>query len=434
MLQLMQIVLEASMEVQKTTLSNGLTIVTDTLPTVETVSLGVWVRVGSRYESADFNGISHMLEHMAFKGTEQRDARQIAEEIESVGGHLNAFTSSETTAYHASVMKENVFLALNMIADILQNSTFLDEELTRERAVIIQEIAHSQDSPEDLVFESFQQLSYPEHPLGRSILGQSNNIKRIQREDLFDFMKKHYGATRMIVAAAGNLDHEVFCRWCEDVFPVVSRVTGEKPQAAKYRGGFSHLERNFEQLHMVVGYPGPSALDSKRFAAGVGSIILGGGMSSRLFQEIREKLGLAYAIYSFNSTYEDTGQFGVYAGTTSGQAKLLLETLHVELNKYLSSLKEEELIRAKAQLRSGILMSLERTSSRVERIARDTALFGAPTPIERVIASIDDVSLNDIKSCFQTIFSCAPTIATVGTKPDNLVDEEVTNMFSRVSL
>ena len=171
MLQLMQIVLEASMEVQKTTLSNGLTIVTDTLPTVETVSLGVWVRVGSRYESADFNGISHMLEHMAFKGTEQRDARQIAEEIESVGGHLNAFTSSETTAYHASVMKENVFLALNMIADILQNSTFLDEELTRERAVIIQEIAHSQDSPEDLVFESFQQLSYPEHPLGRSILG-----------------------------------------------------------------------------------------------------------------------------------------------------------------------------------------------------------------------------------------------------------------------
>jgi len=416
--------------VRQTVLPNGLTIVTDFMDTVETVSLGVWVRVGSRYEPAAINGVSHMLEHMAFKGTHRRSARQIAEEIESVGGHLNAFTSSEVTAYHATVMKEDVALAVNIIADILQNSVFDEEELVRERSVILQEIGHAQDSPEDLVFEAFQETAYPGQPLGRSILGPPEIVASMRRESLIAYMSEHYGAARMVVAGAGKLDHEEFATLCGDALGGLPAGSIAGPEMAQYRGGFAHLERDFEQLHLVVGYAGPGARDDWRYAAGVASMVLGGGMSSRLFQEVRENLGLAYSIYSFTSLYEDAGIVGVYAGTGVEQAALLLERLREELEKSVSDISEEELRRAKAQLRAGVLMSLESTSSRAERLARDIAVYGKPVPYETIIRAIASVSRDDVCDSLRRILGTEATVAAVGPRHEKFDLKTLTASFS----
>ena len=309
------------MSVQTSRLANGLRVVSDPVDHVETASIGLWVDVGARCESEETNGMSHLLEHMAFKGTERRSARDIAEEIEAVGGHLNAYTSRETTAYYAKVMKEDVPLALDLLADILQHSTFDPEELERERAVVIQEIAQVNDTPDDLVFDRFQETAYPDQPLGRSILGPPERVGSYSRDALAGYMAAQYRAARMVLVGSGRIDHDGLVAAAEEAFTALPEGPTAAPAAAVYGGGDCRIVRDLEQAHLVVGFDGVAYDDDDFYALQVLSTLLGGGMSSRLFQEIRERRGLAYSVFTFSSSYADGGIFGVYAGAGEDRAR-----------------------------------------------------------------------------------------------------------------
>ena len=303
------------MTTQLSTLANGLRVATDRVDTVDTVSLGIWVDVGTRHEAADINGVAHFLEHMAFKGTERRSALAIAEEIEAVGGHLNAYTSRESTAYYAKVLKEDVPLALDILSDILQHSTFEPQELERERAVILQEIGQANDTPDDIIFDHFQECAYPDQAMGRPVLGRPEIIRQLGRDAVLAYLRDHYGAQRMVLAAAGNLDHDHVASLAEKLLGDLPAERSATTEPARYAGGDRREERDLEQLHLVLGFPGPVLGDPDFYAASVLSTAFGGGMSSRLFQEIREKRGLVYTIHSFVHGYRDGGLFGIYAGT-----------------------------------------------------------------------------------------------------------------------
>lgn len=402
------------MTVEQSELSNGMRVVTDRMESVETVSLGVWTRVGTRYEDASLNGVSHMLEHMAFKGTARRDARGIAEEIEAVGGHLNAFTSREVTAYHATVLKEDVPLAVDIVADILQHSLFEQGELEREREVVLQEIGQANDTPEDVVFDSFQLAAYPDQPLGMPVLGPPEIVSGLTRDQLIGYMQTHYSAPRMVFAAAGKLDHDEIVGLVEDHFADLPAGEGTLTDAAAYRGGDAREDRTLEQAHLVMGFDGVGYHDPDYYAAGVASTLLGGGMSSRLFQEIREKRGLVYSIYSFASSYSDGGLFGVYAGTGEQGLGELMPVLCDELARAATDIGGEELARAKAQLRAGIVMSLESSYSRSEQIAGQVGIYGAAVPIEELQSRIAAVTEEDVMRVIARILSSAPTIAAIG--------------------
>lgn len=402
------------MTLNQTVLPNGMTVVTDYMESVETVSLGAWVQVGGRFETAEINGVSHMLEHMAFKGTQRRSALDIALEFENVGGQLNAYTSSEVTAYHATILKEDVALAVDIIADILQHSVFDEDELERERMVILQEIGHAQDSPEDQVFEAFQMTAFPDQPVGRPILGPAANVSAMQRTTLVEYMRTHYTAPRVIFAAAGKLDHDALVRSVEEQFGSLTSEGEAAPEPALYQGGAARLERPIEQAHLTLGFEGCSYRDPDRYAMGVASMILGGGMSSRLFQRIRETLGLVYSIYCFTSPYSDTGLFGVYAGTgEDGLAQLVPEICN-ELLRATDGFEEQELLRAKAQLRSGAVMALESTQTRAERIARDTAIHGHPVAMADVLQEIEALTASDIQAAIRRVLTSKPTVSAVG--------------------
>jgi len=303
------------MSVRVTTLENGMRVLTDQMDSVETVSLGVWVDVGTRHEPASVNGVAHLLEHMAFKGTDRRSALDIAAEIEAVGGHLNAYTSREHTAYYAKVLKENVALAVDILADILQSSVFDPKELERERTVILQEIGQAFDTPDDIIFDLFQERAFPDQAMGRPVLGRAEIIRRIDRDTVAGYMRRHYAAPGMLLAAAGNIDHEALVALARRQFTKLAAERVARSDPARYVGGELREERELEQVHVVLGFPGFRFADEDYYAASVVSAALGGGMSSRLFQEIREKRGLVYAIYSFTHAYSDGGVFGVYAGT-----------------------------------------------------------------------------------------------------------------------
>ncbi|MBM3486698.1 MAG: insulinase family protein [Alphaproteobacteria bacterium] len=402
------------MTIRLETLPNGLRIATQRMDTVETVSLGVWVHVGTRHEAAEVNGVSHLLEHMAFKGTARRSARQIAEEIEAVGGYLNAYTSREITAYTATILKDDVALAVDIIADILQNSVFDETELARERSVVLQEIGQAEDTPDDIVFDHFQKAAFRDQPMGRPVLGPAEIIGAMPRAALVDYMGRHYAPPRMVISAAGNLDHHGFV-------DVVARAFDHLPPGgrgdavpASYGGGEEREERELEQAHLVLGFEGFSYADPDYYAQSVYSTILGGGMSSRLFQEIRENRGLVYSIYSFNSSYEDSGLFGVYAGTGPDQLPELVPVLCEEIRGTLAGVTDDEMKRARAQLRAGILMSLESTSSRAEQIARQIIFFGRPIPIDEISARIMAVDGASVRRVAERILTKKPTLAAVG--------------------
>jgi predicted Zn-dependent peptidase len=402
------------MTVEQSQLANGMRVVTDRMESVETVSLGVWTRVGTRYEEASLNGVSHMLEHMAFKGTARRNAYGIAEEIEAVGGHMNAFTSREVTAYHATILKEDVALATDIIADILQHSLFEQGELERERDVVLQEIGQANDTPEDVVFDGFQLAAYPDQPLGMPVLGPPEIVSGLTRDQLIGYMQTHYSAPRMVFAAAGKLDHDEIVALVEDHFSDLPSGEGTLAEAASYRGGDTREDRTLEQAHLVMGFDGVGYHDPDYYAAGVASTLLGGGMSSRLFQEIREKRGLVYSIYSFASSYSDGGLFGVYAGTGEQGLGELMPVLCDELARAATDIGEEELARAKAQLRAGIVMSLESSYSRSEQIAGQVGIYGAAVPIQELQSRIAAVTEADVMRVIARILSSAPTIAAIG--------------------
>lgn len=402
------------MTVEVSTLSNGIRVVTETMPAVGTVSCGVWVGAGARNEPAEFNGVAHLLEHMAFKGTERRSAQEIVEEIESVGGHLNAYTSREQTAYYAKVLKEDVRLALDLLADILQNSTFDAAELERERTVIIQEIGQAHDTPDDRVFDYFQMAAYPDQPLGRPVLGSAEIVGSMPRETIMGYMRTSYGGDRMVLAAAGNLDHAKVVDQATRVFDGIP-ATGEiRTEPGSYAGG-NHLEhRDLEQVHLLLGFPGFSYRDDDFYTAMVMSTLFGGGMSSRLFQEIRERRGLVYSIYSYTSFYNDCGLFGIYAGTGPNDVQELLPAICAEIRKLPETLTAVEIERARTQLKAATVMSLESTSARCEQLGQQMLIFDRPLPLAEQVAGIEAVTADDVVRVARRIFSGRPTLAAVG--------------------
>jgi predicted Zn-dependent peptidase len=395
-------------------LDNGLRIVTDRIDSVDTVSLGIWVEVGTRHEAPEVNGVAHFLEHMAFKGTERRSARAIAEEIEAVGGHLNAYTSRESTAYYAKVLKEDLPLALDILADILMHSSFDPAELERERTVILQEIGQANDTPDDIVFDHFQERAFPDQPMGRPVLGSPEIIRRLPRERVMAYLRDHYGAAQMVLSASGNLDHDRIVDLAAKLFSAMPAERAASTEPARYTGGEYRQARELEQLHLVLGFPGLALDDPDYYAAMVVSTAFGGGMSSRLFQEVREKRGLVYAIHSFAHSYRDCGLFGIYAGTGEEEAEELVPVLCDETMRLEQGFTAIELARAKAQIKAGLLMSLESTSARCEQMAQHMLIHGRPfdpAEIVRKIEAVDDVAIGRVVARWR---SAPPTVAALG--------------------
>ena len=401
-------------DIRITTLENGLRVVSDPMRTVETASVGVWINTGARDESLEVSGISHLLEHMAFKGTRRRDAYAIAAEIEAVGGHLNAYTSRENTAYYAKVLKDDVPLALDLLSDILQHSVMDDEELARERAVILQEISQAVDTPDDIIFDHFQETAFPDQAMGRPVLGRPGVLRSMDRERVLAYMGAKYAAPSLIVAAAGRVEHDRLVDMVAETFndlPTAGADVRERPQ---YKGGDYREARELEQVHLVLGVEGVAYTDDDYYAASILSALLGGGMSSRLFQEVREKRGLAYAISSFLSAYTDTGVFGIYAGTGSEEAAELLPLVMDEIDKVKADVTAEEVNRARAQLKASLLMGLESTSSRCEQVAQQMLVFGRPIPTEEIVAKVDAVDEAAVTRVAERLFAGQPTLAAVG--------------------
>ncbi|MDK9721721.1 MAG: insulinase family protein [Rhodospirillales bacterium] len=392
----------------------GLKLVTDTMDRVETATLGVWVEAGTRHESPEINGVAHMLEHMAFKGTEKRSARAIAEEIENVGGHLNAYTSREHTAYYAKVLKEDAGLALDIISDILQHSTFAEDELERERDVVVQEIGQAEDTPDDIIFDHFQAAAFPDQGLGRPVLGTEEIVKGLSRDSVQGYMRKHYGPPRLLVSAAGKIDHDLLAEMVAHQFDRLGPAQAPKSDPASYRGGEARIERDLEQAHVVLGLAGVDYADPDYYAVSVLATLLGGGMSSRLFQEVREKRGLAYSVFAHTTSYVDGGLFSVYAGTDPGRLAELMPVLCEEIVKMQEPVDESELMRARAQLKASVLMSLESTSARCEVLARQMQVFGRPIPPSEVVEMIEAVDAGSVAQAARRLLASRPTLAALG--------------------
>ncbi len=400
--------------IRLTRLPSGLTVVSEKMPRVETVSIGAYVDAGTRHEAAPENGVSHFLEHMAFKGTERRDAAAIAREIENVGGHLNAYTSRENTAFYAKILKEDVGLAADILGDILSHSTFVPEELERERGVILQEIGQANDTPDDIVFDHFQATAYGAQAMGRPVLGTEDTIKAMSREALTGYMRRHYGPSRMVVAAAGALEHEDLLELAKRHFSDLPAAIAAVPEPARYTGGEFREERDLDQVHLCLGFPSVAVNHRLHMATQLLSTLLGGGMSSRLFQEIREKRGLVYSIYSFASPFADGGLFAVYAGTGEDQAEELVPVTLEELRRVQHDVSEDELARAKAQLRASLLMSLESTGSRCEQLARQLQVHGRIIATEETKAKIAAVTVAEVQEAAAMAFRGTPTLAALG--------------------
>ncbi len=374
-------------------LSSGLRVVSHAMPHLGTVALGLWVQSGARHEAEREHGISHLLEHMAFKGTAQRSARDIAEEIEQVGGDLNAATSLDTTHYYARVLKDDINVALELLADIVQNPLYEPDELERERDVILQEIAATRDSPDDLVYDLLQDAAYAGQPLGRSIIGTPESVSAFTTSDLRAFLASHYTAGRMVLSASGNVDHDKLVRAAERLFAAVAPGAPELGDRARYLGGPRHSEKPFEQAHMVMGFEAMSYLDPDFYAAQVFSGLFGGGMSSRLFQEIREKRGLCYSIYSSAWGLNDAGLLTIHAATGADMLDELIGVVNDELARAAEDKpSEREVQRAKAQIKAGILMSFESSVARAEQIARQVLAFDRLVPTEELIERVESVT------------------------------------------
>ena len=402
------------MSVRLSTLSNGMRIVTDTVDSVETVSIGVYVAIGTRHEEPEINGISHLLEHMAFKGTERRSALAIAAEIEDVGGHLNAYTSREHTAFHAKVLKNDVPLALDILADILQRSIFDPTELERERGVILQEIGQANDTPDDIIFDHFQARAFPDQRIGQPVLGSAEIVRRIDRDTLARYMHRNYHAGGMLLIAVGKIEHDNLVRMAERVFGDLGGENGAVFEPARYVGGDFREKRDLEQAHILLGFPGFAFADPDFYAASLVSTALGGGMSSRLFQEVREKRGLVYSVYSFMHGFSDGGVFGIYAGTGEKELGKLMPVLSEEVRRLADGLGSDELERARAQLKAGLLMSLESTMTRVEQQAGHLLVHGTPFDPDDLVRKIDAVDQAAVKRVAEKLRSAPPTLAALG--------------------
>jgi len=392
--------------VQKTVLPNGIQVVTEEIPSVHSVSVGIWVEAGSRDERSEENGISHFIEHMLFKGTQRRSARQIAKEIDAVGGILNAFTSKEFSSFYAKVMAEHLPVALDLLFDLYLNSLFAAEELEKERQVIVQEINMVEDTPDEYIHDLFSQSFWPHHPLGLPILGRLNTISRMDRRTLKGFFLKHYLHIPPIIVAAGKLKHEDLLRPVQEAL----RKIRPRPKERKIHPPRPHPQiqvknKQLEQVHLLLGTQGFSVVHPRRYAFTILNTILGGGMSSRLFQEVREKRGLAYSVYSFASSFVDSGLLGVYVGTGDHTLNRVLQVILREMKRLAeNSIRPKELRSAKEQLKGNLLLSLESTDSRMSRLAKNEIFFHRFVSTEEIIEGIEKVSAEEIGSLAQEIF------------------------------
>ena len=387
------------MTIQLHTLSNGFRIVTESMPGLKSASVGIWVGAGGRHERIEQNGIAHFLEHMAFKGTKSRTPLQIAEAIEDVGGYINAYTSREMTAYYVRLLEDDVALGVDVIADILLNPIFDPNEIEVERGVILQEIGQSLDTPDDIIFDWLQEAAYPDQALGRTILGPSERVQNFTREDLSGFVGEHYGPNQMILAAAGAVDHDEIVKQAEELFghlPSVKPTTLIQP--ARFGGAERRENKDLEQVHFALGIEGPDYRDPEIYTAQIYSSVMGGGMSSRLFQEIREHRGLCYTIFAQAGAYEDTGLTTIYAGTSSEQVSELINVTADQMKRAATDMTDKEVDRARVQMKAGLLMGLESPSNRAERLARLLSIWGRIPTLEETIERIDDVDTAKVKA------------------------------------
>jgi predicted Zn-dependent peptidase len=379
-------------------LPNGFRIVTEAMPGLQSASVGLWVEAGGRHEAPEQNGIAHFLEHMAFKGTKRRSALRIAEEIEDVGGYINAYTSREMTAYYARVLSGDVVMALDVIADIVLNPVFRKADIETERHVILQEIGQALDTPDDIIFDWLHEVSYPDQPFGRTILGPEERVASFKKADFEGFTGQHYGPDQMILSAAGGVDHDAIVAAAERIFGGLKPLGQSTVQPARFVGGERREVKDLEQVHFALSFEGPGYRDDKVYAAQVYSMAMGGGMSSRLFQKIREDRGLCYSIYAQSSAYEDTGQVTIYAGTSEAEIGDLTRLTLDELKRAADDMTEAEVARARAQLRAGLLMGLESPSSRAERNARLLSIWGRVPDVAEAVAKIDAVDTGAVRA------------------------------------
>lgn len=396
-------------------LPNGITVATDTMPDVKTASIGIWVAAGARYEDEDEHGISHLLEHMAFKGTKRRNALQISEEIENVGGELNAATGIEVTSYYARLLGKDIPLAFDLLSDILTNSTFELSELGREQSVIVQEIGGAADDPDDVVYDLFQETAFPEQAIGRPILGTPETVRSFTPEKLRAYMAKRYRGARMTVAAAGAVNHDELLAAATQGLASIPNGDVAKPDQASYAGGLRIINRKLEQTHLVLGLEGVSYHAPERFSVQAFANIAGGGGSSRLFQEVRERRGLCYSIQAFHSSYQDAGLFGVSAGADATDTEELMRVVIAELHEAAEKATQVEVDRAKAQMKVAVLSALESASARADQLGARLLAFGRAIPFEEIECRIDEITLESVRAAGRKLVSGGkPTFVGVG--------------------
>ncbi|MBT2490918.1 insulinase family protein [Streptomyces sp. ISL-96] len=418
--------------VRRTTLPGGLRIVTETLPSVRSATFGIWAHVGSRDETPTLNGATHYLEHLLFKGTEKRSALDISSAIDAVGGEMNAFTAKEYTCYYARVLDTNLPLAIDIVCDMLTGSLIRTEDVDAERGVILEEIAMTEDDPGDVVHDLFARTMFGGTPLGRPVLGTVDTVEALSADRIRRFYKKHYDPTHLVVAAAGNVDHATVVRQVRKAFEragALSRTDAvpldprDGSRIIRTAGRVEHLNRKTEQAHVVLGMPGLSRTDDRRWAMGVLNTALGGGMSSRLFQEVREKRGLAYSVYSYTSSFADCGLFGVYAGCRPAQVHDVLKICRDELEKVAADgLPDEEIDRAVGQLSGSTVLGLEDTGALMNRIGKSELAWGDHISVDDMLARMAAVTPDDVREVAAEVLGHRPSLSVIGPLKDKQAD------------
>lgn len=410
---------------QKTVLDNDIKIISEKLEHFRSISLGIWVGVGSRDEGEEESGISHFIEHMIFKGTRNRNSYQIAKELDLIGGFSNAFTGKEYTCFHSKVLDRHFSSLADILSDIFLNSIFDFKEIDREKMVILQEIGMMDDTPDEFIHEIFSRLFWLSHPLGRSILGTNESVSRINQKTILNYMERFYTPNRIIISAAGNIEHSELVDFFKPLFDRLKKGPKIPPSGTpKTTPGISSRFKPLEQVHICLGGKAPDLKDDKRYASAILNTILGGNMSSRLFQEIREKRGLAYSVYSFLTTYYDTGLLGVYMGTDSKNVNTALSVISDEIAKIQKGdVSPSDIIEAREHLVGGILLGAESTDSRMMRLAKNEFFFNRYIDYDEVVEDLEKVTVDEVISCARDAFkSDSITLATLGPIKEDELD------------
>jgi len=409
-------IFKEKMEYTSHILANGLTVLFDKMPQIESVSIRILFKTGNRNEKDSIQGISHILEHMLFKGTKKRSAKDIAFEFDSIGGYLNAFTCKERTVYHAKCLKNDLAVAVDILSDILIESVYDQDELTREQKVICQEISDADDNPEDVLFDALFKQAFPHDQIGNPIAGTHKSVLSCSRDDLIKYYSKYYFPGNTFLSISGNIDETKALELINDKFSSWSNGSSDivPDTLPEYVGGEVRINKPIEQAHIALIFNGVSVLDKDYYAHQIAAIIAGGSMSSRLFQEVREKRGLAYSISAFSTNYSDCGIWGIYGSTDPHSLNELINVSIDELKKMTWDINETEVKIAKAQVKASLLMSMENSGSRAEKLVSNLSIFGRVIPNEEIVAKIEKITVEDIQNCIRSLISSKCTLSAVG--------------------